>query len=91
MSAVLSPDLLDRLSAKPELERSGPPMHKVVKSIVGHHLRLLDDIGRIDPTTQGMVHPQVDHTTEVIAMHADQFIQRSSIPLAGSPEQRFGA
>jgi hypothetical protein len=90
VSAVLGTNLLNRLSAKPKLERGRAPLDKLVQSIAGNHLRLLDDIGRVDASTQGRVHPQVDHTAEVVAMRLDQFTQRSTISKARRPKQRFG-
>jgi len=49
----------------------------------------LNDIRRIDPPTQGLIHPQLDDAAEIFSVHFDQAIQGSFISLANRLEQLF--
>jgi hypothetical protein len=89
VTPMLIGQLLDRSTTQPHPKRSRPFGHEFINSANDDHLRLLDDIRRIDTGEQLRGHAKLNDPSQVRRVEADQLVQCGLVAFCDTCQEAF--
>jgi hypothetical protein len=65
--------------AQPQVERHRPARQEIVEPSKRHKMRLLNDVGRIEPSSQAVIDPMIEKTAEGRPMPIEERVEAGGI------------